>query len=133
MTVDDAAAIRKTVDRFIQAYNAGDLDRIQDIFHDDLIDMSAGASTRSGEAARQYFLSRVTEAHAKFKPTLEVTLEEITVAGDWAYGRGHLVVTLVPKRGGETTYIRQRFLEIWRRDSRGNWKLSRIMDNSEQP
>ncbi len=131
--MDDASAIRTAIDNFIKDYNAGNLDRIQDIFHDDLVDMSAGTGTRTGAAARQHFLSRVTETHAKFKPTLVVTIEEIRVAGDWAYDRGHLVVTLAPKQGGETSYIRQRFLEIWRRDPRGNWKVSRIMDNSDQP
>ncbi len=130
--MNDEAAIRSVVDKFIKDYEAGNLEEIQKIFADDLVDMSAGTPTRTGDAARQYFLSRVTEAHANFKPTLAVTIDEVRVAGDWAFDRGSLVVTLVPRKGDEATYIRQRFLEIWHRDSRGDWKIARIMDNSEQ-
>ena len=49
--MNDEAAIRKLGDEFVEAYNAGDLNRIRDFFADDLVDMSAGGPTQTGKAA----------------------------------------------------------------------------------
>ncbi|HVS88254.1 MAG TPA: nuclear transport factor 2 family protein [Candidatus Acidoferrum sp.] len=73
----DEAAIRRAVEEFVNVFNAGDMTRILGIFTDDLIDMSAGGPTRTGQAAREHFLSRVAEMHAKFRPNLIVTIDEI--------------------------------------------------------
>jgi ketosteroid isomerase-like protein len=124
-------AIRIAVDEFTKSYNSGDLKNLTSIFAEDLIDMSAGGPTRRGEEARKHFVSRVSSTHQEFRPHLVIEIDEIQVAGSWAYQRGSLVVTLQPKAGGETSYIRQRYLEIWRRDAANNWKIAIEMDNSE--
>src|SRR5271170_3590204 len=99
------------------------------ILADDFVDMSAASPTRSGLAAREAFRSQVEDTHAKFKPTLKVTFEELQAFGDWAFGRGLVEVTLDPRQGGPTTYVRQRFLEIWKRQADGQRRICRIMDN----
>jgi ketosteroid isomerase-like protein len=124
-------AIRRAVEEFTTAYNSRNLEDLPAIFADDLIDMSAGGPTRTGEEARKHFVSRVATTHEDFTPHLVIQIDEIQVAGDWAYQRGSLVVTLEPRAGGETSYIRQRYLEIWRKDVLGNWKIAIEMDNSE--
>jgi len=131
--MSDEAEIRRVVEDFVDAFNAGHMARILDIFTDDLIDMSAGGPTRAGQAAREHFLSRVTELHAKHNPHLVITIDEIQVVSNWAYDRGSLTVTLVPRAGGETSFVRQRYLEIWRRGSDGKWRIAIEMDNSEEP
>ena len=109
----DEATIRKLGDEFIEAYNTGDLKRIRNIFADDVVDMSAGGPTYTGDAAKEHFLARVAATHASFNPSLVIHIDEIRVAGDWVFQRGRLVVTLVPKHRGEVSYIRQRYLEIY--------------------
>ena len=116
---------------FIAAYNAGDWERMQQVLADDIVDMSGGSVTRVGQAAREFFRSRVEAAHARSRPTLSVSLDEVQVFGDWAFDRGSLVVELKPRNGGEVTYIRQRFLEIWKRSAAGRWQVCRIMDNDD--
>jgi uncharacterized protein (TIGR02246 family) len=128
----DEAEIRHVVEDFVAAFNSRDTNRLLEIFTDDLIDMSAGGPTRTGHAAREHFLSRVAEMHAKFKPHLVVTIDEIRVVSDWAYQRGSLVVTLVPRDGGETSFIHQRYLEIWRRGRDAQWRIAIEMDNSAE-
>jgi ketosteroid isomerase-like protein len=123
--------IRAAVEAFTEAYNAGDLQNLPAIFAVNLVDMSAGGPTRSGAEARKHFVARVAETHAKFRPHLVIEIDEIQVAGEWAYQRGSLVVTLTPKAGGEESFIRQRYLEIWRRDGGGRWRIAVEMDNSE--
>jgi uncharacterized protein (TIGR02246 family) len=125
--------IRHVVDEFVTAFNSGDMPRILDIFTDDLIDMSAGGPTRTGQAAREHFLSRVAEMHAKYNPRLVITIDEIQVVSNWAFDRGSLAVTLVPRAGGETSFVRQRYLEIWRRGRDAKWRIAVEMDNSAEP
>ena len=125
-------SIRRAVEEFTRAYNAGDLQNLANIFAEDLIDMSAGEPTRTGEEARKDFVARVAATHAKFRPRLEIHIEELRVAGEWAYQRGNLRVTLIPKEGGDTSFIRQRYLEIWKRQPSGKWKIAIEMDNTEE-
>jgi uncharacterized protein (TIGR02246 family) len=125
-------SIRLAVEEFTRAYNAGDLENMADIFAEDLIDMSAGEPTRTGEEARKDFVSRVAATHAKFRPRLEIHIDELRIAGQWAYQRGSLLVTLIPKEGGDTSFIRQRYLEIWKREPSGRWKIAIEMDNTEE-
>jgi len=129
--MNDEAQIRKAVENFVKAYNAGEFARLTDIFVDDLVDMSMGGPTLQGKAARDHFVSRVEGTHAKFKPHLVVNIDELRVTGDWAFQRGTLVVDLVARDGGAPSAIRQRYLEIWRRDANGAWKICVEMDNSE--
>ena len=125
-------SIRRAVEEFTRAYNAGDLQNLAEIFAEDLIDMSAGEPTRTGEEARKDFVARVAATHAKFRPHLEIHIEELRVAGEWAYQRGSLRVTLIPKEGGDTSFIHQRYLEIWKREPGGKWKIAIEMDNTEE-
>jgi uncharacterized protein (TIGR02246 family) len=129
----DEEEIRRVVEEFVTAFNSGDMPRILDIFTDDLIDMSAGEPTRTGQAARDHFLSRVAETHAKYNPHLVITIDEIEVVSNWAYDRGTLEVTLVPRAGGEASSVRQRYLEIWRRGRDAKWRIAIEMDNSAEP
>jgi ketosteroid isomerase-like protein len=109
------------------------LGRAGAIFTDDLVDMSAGGPTRTGAAAKEHFLTRVARTHAKFKPSIAIHIEEIRVMGDFAYQRGDFLVTREPRNGGKPSYIRQRYLEIWRREANGDWKICVDMDNSTLP
>ena len=93
--------------------------------------MSAGGPTLHGEAARQNFLRKVAATHEQFIPHLQIEIDQLRVAGDWAYESGSLVVTLQPRQGGDISYIRQRYLEIWRREADGEWRIFIEMDNTE--
>jgi len=126
------AAIRQAVEEFTRAYNAGEFEKLEGIFDENLIDMSAGGPTRRGAEARRHFVLRVKETHAKFQPHLKINIDELQVAGDWAYEHGTLVVELMPRTGGDKSYIRQRYLDIWRRQPSGQWKIAIEMDNSAE-
>jgi ketosteroid isomerase-like protein len=125
---DDETEIRAAIGRFVAAYNRNDRVGIRTFFASDFVDMSAGEPTRRGEDAVKFMLERVAFAHSNSTPKLEINVHEIHVYGDWAHQRGDLQVTLTPKNGGESSYIRQRFLEIWRRGPTG-WKSVVGMDN----
>ena len=82
--------IRRVAEEFTRAYNEGNLEKLTDIFVEDLVDMSAGGPTRHGAEAWKHFVARVEATHAKFSPHLEIQIDELEIAADWAFQRGVL-------------------------------------------
>jgi ketosteroid isomerase-like protein len=126
----EEALIRSAIEDFIAAYNAGDVGRLMRVFADDWIDMSEGAPTLAGREAHEKTAARLRETFRKFRGELTVHTEEVCVAGDMAFDHGTLHVQLTPRDAGVPKEISLRFLEIWRKQSDGAWKVSRAMDNS---
>ena len=126
----DQQRIRKVVDEFTRAYNEGDIAGLMSAYTDDFIDMSEGEPTIVGAQAREDTESRLRDTFAKFTGSLTVHVDEIEVMGDRAFDRGVLRVELLPKGGGEPVLVERRFLEIWRREAGGEWRVARAMDNS---
>ena len=58
---------------------------------------------------------------------------EIQLMGSTAVDYGWHELTLTPKRDGEPVSIRTRYVDIWRKDQAGNWKLAMFMDNADMP
>lgn len=121
----DQDAINQQVQRFIVAYNAADVDGIMKCYARDLI------KTREGAAPEGYAETeaRLRGFMQRFSGHLTVTNDEITVAGDLAYIRGSLKITITPRGGGAAQLFERRFLEIWRKEG-GEWLVARTMDNT---
>jgi len=64
----------------------------------------------------------------KFNSRVDVSNDEIQVAGDLSFTRGSFSVTLTPKAGGESQTVERRYLEIWQKEN-GRWLVVRAMDN----
>ena len=124
----DESEIRAALEKFIVAYENNDQLNMRSLLASDFVDMSAGEPTRQGEAAIKMLLARASQAHAKGVPRLQINVDKVEISGDLAYQRGDLIVTVSPHDGGETSYIRQRFLEVWRRCPEG-WRSIVGMDN----
>jgi ketosteroid isomerase-like protein len=56
---------------------------------------------------------------------------EIRLQGDVAYDYGWHDLTLTPKDGGQPIRRRYRYVDIWRRNKEGKWKLWMYMDNQD--
>ena len=122
MTV--AEEIKRAIEEFIKAYNSGDIDAVLACYGDDLVKLRQGAPAETmPEVAR-----RVAEVFNKSHSRVDVSNDEILVAGELAFTRGSFRVTLTPKAGGETQTIDRRYLEVWRKEN-GRWLVVRTMDN----
>jgi len=130
MMNSNAAALREVVEDFVRAYNTGDVDRLMSAYADDFVDMPEGEPTLAGARAYEDTSARLRDTFAKFTGNLNVQVEESVVFDDWAFDWGTLRVELQPKSGGEPVVVERRFLEIWRRQAGGEWKVARAMDNS---
>ena len=121
----DHDAILAQVKRFIDSYNGADVDGIMRCYSRDLV------KTREGAAPEGYAdtESRLRGFMKRFAGHLTVTNDEIVVAGDIAYIRGSLKITITPRGGGAAQLLERRFLEIWRKEG-DQWLVARTMDNT---
>ncbi|HSN19099.1 MAG TPA: SgcJ/EcaC family oxidoreductase [Usitatibacter sp.] len=118
---DDEAQIRAVVAKWMEASRAGDLDTVLDLMTDDVVFLLPGG-TRMGkeEFARA---SRPGPGIAMPQVDGRSEIEELRVAGDWAFIRTRLAITMTPPMGlpvereGHT-------LTVFRR-SGGRWRLAR--------
>ena len=122
--MSDQQAIEAAISEFVKAYNAGDLNKVQGYYGDDLIKIRNGAPAETKSDTAQ----RIAAVFVKFHSRVDVVTDEIRTSGDMAYTRGSFRVTLTPKTGGEAQVIERRYLEIWRKEH-GRWLVVRTMDN----
>ena len=130
--MDDTYQINVAKTEFREAYNRADVDRLLSVFeHEGFTDMSEGGLSRYGEAAREGLRERSTELFREYSVRLSVIIIEIAVLGDTAYDFGWHEFTLQPKNGGEPIRKRQRYLELWKKNSSGDWKISLFINNAD--
>lgn len=90
----DTAIIGQTRDQFIAAVNRADLDGVMAFWADDGVLMPPGQPAVSGkEAVRAWYQERFGQVTTR----IDIRSEETHVAGDTAYDRGTLTMTLVPR------------------------------------
>ena len=130
MSRENKAAIESAINDFIAAYNLGDVPRLMQAYSDDYVEMSEGDPTVSGVEGKRKTAERIGKVLEQHRGHLEVFTEEIEIAGDLAYDRGTLCVTLTHKTTGNVLSFERRFLEVWRKEADGAWRVIRVMDNA---
>jgi ketosteroid isomerase-like protein len=130
--MDDIYRINAAKTEFREAYNRGDVDQLLSVFGEEsLMDMSEGGPTRSDGAAREGLRKHSAELFAEFSVRLAVIVGEIGVLGNTACDFGWHEFTLTPKNGGETIRKRHRYVELWKKHSSGDWKISLFINNAD--
>src|SRR5579864_7677397 len=130
--MDDMYEINVAKTKFREEYNRGNVDQLLSVFgEENLMDMSEGGPTRSDGAAREGLRKHSAELFAEFSVTLAVIVGEIGVLGNTAYDFGWHEFTLRPKNGGETIRKRHRYVELWKKNSSGDWKISLFINNAD--
>jgi ketosteroid isomerase-like protein len=71
------------------------------------------------------------ELFEHFAAKLAVIIVEIRLNGDVAYGYGWHDLTLVPRDGRPPVHRRERYMDVWRKNKEGSWKLWMYMDNQD--
>lgn len=118
---NDEQAIRDLVARWIEASMAGDVDTILGLIDEDAVFHGAGREP-FGKAAYAEGFRRGLE-HVRMEVRSEIA--ELQVAGDFAYLRNHLWVTLTPRGGGAPMKRSGYALTVMRKLPDGRWVLSR--------
>lgn len=131
--MDDTYAINVVKTEYREGFNTGDAERVLSAFSPEFTDMSAGRPSRYGSDAgvklRRHLEGLFRDYHAR----LNVIIIAISVVGSTAFDYGWHELTLTPKAGGESTYRRTRYLEVWNKQPDQKWRISRYMDNADLP
>jgi steroid delta-isomerase len=116
--------IRSAIENWRSAFNAGDEQRVCDIFAPDII------ANYQGEPARDYdwlcgmLRNALRDQEATYRYSVQV--DDIIVDGDSAVVR--LVWALeIDKLGSSTETVEEPAVDIFRRQSDGSWKISRYL------
>jgi uncharacterized protein (TIGR02246 family) len=116
---EDELAIRTLVDQWMAATKAGDLPAVLDLMTDDVLFLTSGRKPFGKQEFR-----RDSEAMSDATIDGRASVQEIEVAGDWAWLRNHIDLT-VTSAGSSPVHRSGDTLTIFRKESDGCWRLYR--------
>jgi len=131
--MDDLYAINAVKSEFRDCFNLSDASRLLAIADPDLVNFSDGHPCEFGMTGLDALKTRLENLFERFTVKLTVIVVEIRLQGDIAYDYGWHNLTLTPKVSGQPTCRRDRYVDIWRRNKTGKWKLWMYMDNQDVP
>jgi ketosteroid isomerase-like protein len=131
--MDDYYAINVAKTHFREAYNSGNVEQLIAITHPSFVDFSDARNSAFSDGARNALRAHFTQLFARYRVNLVVIMIEIRLSGDVAYDYGWHEVTLTPKKGGEPELRRERYVDIWKKDAAGEWKLWMYINNRDVP
>jgi uncharacterized protein (TIGR02246 family) len=117
----DEQTIRDVHATWIDAVNAGDLDRLFTLMTDDVVFLNPGRAPFGRDGFPEVFLG----AHEQFVIRCVSEPVEVTVAGDMAYTISRDALSVTPRAGGQTGQLAGDRLTIYRQQSDGRWLLAR--------
>jgi uncharacterized protein (TIGR02246 family) len=120
---DDERALRGVHEAWIDAVNAGNLERLLELMAEDAVLLNPGqAPTGRAELSANF-----PAAHERFRIRCVSELDEVVVAGELAYVRCTDRLELEPRAGGVLERLAGHRLTIYRRRGDGRWLLERDM------
>jgi len=131
--MDDLYAINVAKTEIREAYNTGDVEKLLAVLDNSLVEYSDGRRSGYGEAGKRALRSYLQDLFTNYNARLVPIIMEIKVTGEVAVEYGWHELTLTPKSGGEPTMARTRYIDFWKKDKAGNWKLAMFIDNADVP
>jgi len=120
--MDDEQAIRGVYEEWHRATAAGDLPKLRELMAEDVVFLQPGQPLMRG---RDAFGAQFQAALQRFRIESSGEIQEIKMAGDWAYCWTHLSVHLTPLNGGSAMRRSGYTLSIFRKKADGAWVLFR--------
>lgn len=132
---EDANGARAEIERlgrqWEEAANTAQVERLMEVYAPDAVILPPGGPTIEGsETIRELF----RQEFERFDTKIAFTTQEIEVEGDMAYRRGRYVWRGTPRGTGQALETTNKFLEIWRRQPDGSWRITvDIWNPAESP
>ena len=131
--MDDVYAINLAKTEIREAYNTADAHRLLAVVDEGLIDFSDRRQTGYSQCGKAALRAHLEALFSKYHAHLAPIIIEIKIMGETAVDYGWHELTLTPRAGGEPVCVRTRYLDLWKKDKTGQWKLAIFMDNADVP
>ena len=119
----DKQQIRDVIDRWISATAAGDLNTVLGLMADDVVFLLPGRPPMRG---RESFAAASRSMEGKFRIEGRPEIQEIQIAGNFAFCWNYLSITVTPLAGGGGPQHRAgNILSVFRKEPDGHWVLFR--------
>ncbi|MDB6111918.1 MAG: SgcJ/EcaC family oxidoreductase [Pedosphaera sp.] len=119
---DDKQQIRDLIATWLRATAAGDLPQILKLMAEDVVFLLPGQPPMRG---RDAFAAGFAAASQRVRIEGTSDVQEIEIAGDWAYCWNRLTVKVTPVSGGSPQLRTGYTLTILRKQPDGNWVVAR--------
>ena len=106
---------------WIDAVNSANIERLLVLMTDDAVFLNPGQAP----LGRDGFPDVFTAAHRKYRIHCNSVLEEVLVAGEFAYTLCQDSLSLAPRAGEQTTELAGHRITIYRKQPDGRWLLAR--------
>ncbi|MFQ5927263.1 MAG: YybH family protein [Terriglobia bacterium] len=128
----ERAAIRKLSDvEWLKAAQAKDLESALSYYADDASLLPPNAPIATGKEAIRTLWSELL-ANPSFVINWQTTKVEVSGGGDLGYTSGTMELTLHDPEGKPVTE-RSKWVDVWRKQPNGNWKVMAGVWNSDHP
>jgi uncharacterized protein (TIGR02246 family) len=114
--------IREVIETWISASATGEVDRVLPLMAEDVVFLLPGQPPMRGRAAYAE-RSRAMAGRIRFEGRPEI--QEIQIAGDYAFCWNHLSVKITPLPNGTPQKLAGNILSVFRKEPDGRWVLLR--------
>jgi uncharacterized protein (TIGR02246 family) len=125
---DDQQDIRNLTEDWLEAVRTKNISRLTDMVTDDAIFLPPGLPAIRGKLAVEAMYNSFFPQFSSVEQ--RVSIEEVEVAGDWAFAWGTEHFTVLPKAGGPPIQMEGKGMSILRRQADGAWKFARGINNT---
>ena len=128
LTADEVAAVEAAADAYAVAMHAEDWSRVARSFSEDAVRMPPHEEPHQGRGSIEAWLGGIEELIS-----YKLTRDALGGGGGFAYIRGRYEITLRPKGAPAPVSDDGDFLEIWRQEPDGAWRLIEAIWNTRAP
>jgi uncharacterized protein (TIGR02246 family) len=123
----DVKAVADVSEKVVEAWNNGDYETFMNYLDEDAVLLPQSAPSLVGIEPIKALYSN---SFNSFTFTVEETIAEINVCGDYAYAMGNWTGSMNPVDGSSPVEFDNKILAIYKRQADGSWLVYRNMYNS---
>jgi ketosteroid isomerase-like protein len=127
--MDDLYAINLAKTEFREAFNTGDPDRLIALLDPAFVYMPDGLPTANGTDATDAIRAQFRELTAHYYVQLVPVIIEIRIQDSVAREYGWHTWRKTSLDGGSQVTVKDRYVNVWRKNERGEWKLWMYISN----
>ena len=129
-TEADMEAVRQLLSQVDETLTSGDLEGWMALWDDEGVELPPMQPALVGKEAIRAWDG---EYMANNTTMVQSAVEDVQVAGDWAYLRDSYTESWTPKDGGDTTTVVGKSVFMLRRQADGSWKIYSLIWNADAP